>query len=58
MEDSAKLTQNQLKLTNALAADDVLSVQVFSPHWPEIASRLDTLTKEIAVAIAAKAAYL
>jgi putative methionine-R-sulfoxide reductase with GAF domain len=58
MEDAAKLTENQLNFTDALEPDDVLSVQASSPHWPEIASRLDTLTKEIAVALAAKAAYL
>jgi GAF domain-containing protein/DNA-binding response OmpR family regulator len=58
MEDAAKLTENQLNFTDALEPDDVLSAKASSRHWPEIASRLDILTKEIAVALAANAAYL
>ncbi len=57
MNNSAKLTQNQLNVADSLETD-MLSGQVSSPHWPEIASKLDILTKEIAVALAAKASYL
>jgi signal transduction protein with GAF and PtsI domain len=57
MNDAAKLIQNQLSPADLLETD-LFSAQVLSTHWPEIASKLDTLTKEIAMALAAKAGYL
>lgn len=58
MEDSAKLTKNQLSFTPTLETDDTLSVQAHSHHWPEVASKLDIWIKDMAAALAAKAAYL
>ncbi|HXV41632.1 MAG TPA: hypothetical protein VEC96_01095, partial [Anaerolineae bacterium] len=57
MNDSAQSVQNQLSFADSLETGTP-SAQAYSPHWPEIAARLDTLTKEIAVALAARAGYL
>ena len=51
MNDAAKLIQNQLSPAN-LPETDIVSAQGFPTHWPEVASRLDALTKEFSMALA------
>ena len=57
MNNSAKLAQNQLSLTDSLELNSH-PTQAILTHWPEIASKLDALTKETAVTLAAKVSCL